>query len=41
MAINVYQVTAEKRLKSHNDQLMSIILVSAVTIRVGVLTVGW
>jgi ABC-type transport system involved in cytochrome c biogenesis permease subunit len=41
MTINAYQVTAGKRLKSHDEHLMLIIPVSAVTIRVGMLTVGW
>jgi hypothetical protein len=41
MAINAHQVTAGKRLKSHNEQLMLIIPVSAFSICVGGLTVGW
>jgi hypothetical protein len=36
IAINVHQVTAGKQLKSHDEQLMLIIPVSAVTIRVGI-----
>jgi hypothetical protein len=32
MEINAHQVTAEKQLKSHDEQLMFIIPVSAVTI---------
>jgi hypothetical protein len=40
MAINAHQVTAEKRLESHHEQLMLIIPVSAVTIRVGIEPVG-
>jgi hypothetical protein len=39
MTINVHQVTAGKRLKSHDEPLMLIIPVSAFTIRVGIKTV--
>jgi hypothetical protein len=41
MAINAHQVTAGKLLESYDEQLMFIILVSAVTIRFGILTIGW
>jgi hypothetical protein len=40
MIINAHQVTAEKRLESHDEQLMLIIPVSAVTICHDIKTVG-
>ncbi|PNX65123.1 hypothetical protein L195_g054379, partial [Trifolium pratense] len=38
--INGHQVAAGKRLESHDEQLMLIIPVKAVTIRVGIVVVG-
>jgi hypothetical protein len=40
MAINVHQVTAGKRLKNYDEQLMLIIPVSVVTICEDIKTVG-
>jgi hypothetical protein len=40
MAINVHQVTVRKRLKSHDEQLMFIIPVSAITLCMDIVTVG-
>ncbi|PNX83571.1 hypothetical protein L195_g039615, partial [Trifolium pratense] len=40
VAFNGHQVAAGKRLESHDKQLMLIIPVTAVTIRVGIVTVG-
>jgi hypothetical protein len=39
MTINVHQVTAEKRLKSHDEQLMLIIPLLAVTICTNIVAV--